>query len=135
MKNRFTNLEKLGPIVLRFGMALVFLWFGFSQIFNPDQWVSFLPGFLEVFPISASNFVLANGSFEVIGGVFLILGVYTRLAALLLALHLFGIAFIIGWNALGVRDFGLAVATLVIFLQGAGGLSFDSKKNQETLGS
>lgn len=132
MVNKFVNLEKFGPVVLRIGMGLVFLWFGFSQIFSPDQWTSFLPSFLKILPIAAPNFVLANGLFEVIGGVFLILGVYTRLAAFLLALHLFGITFTIGWNALGVRDFGLAIATSVIFLQGAGGLSFDNKRQAES---
>lgn len=125
---KFAKLEKSGPIVLRIGLALVFLWFGFSQLFNPAQWTGFLPSFLGLLPISLVKFVLLNGWFEIIGGVMIFLGAYTRPVALLLALHLFGITLTIGWNALGVRDFGLAVATLVIFMQGAGNLSLDNSR-------
>jgi len=130
---KFENLEQAGPVILRLGLALVFLWFGFSQLMSPTQWTSFLPSFVSIVPISAVKFVLLNGWFEIVAAVLLILGAYTRLAALLLALHLFGITFTIGWNALGIRDFGLAVATLVIFLQGAGSFSIDnSQKNKAT---
>ncbi|MFA6536720.1 MAG: DoxX family protein [Candidatus Paceibacterota bacterium] len=132
--NKFENLEKAGPVILRFGLAIVFLWFGFSQLANPTQWTSFLPSFISIAPISAVKFVLLNGWFEIVGAVLLILGTYTRPVALLLALHLFGITFTIGWNALGIRDFGLSIATLVIFLQGAGGFSVDNFKERTSTG-
>jgi hypothetical protein len=42
------------------------------------------------------------------------MGIWTRWAALLLALHLAVITFDIGLSAIGVRDFGLTVATLAL---------------------
>ena len=45
---KFKNLEKSGPVILRVGLALVFLWFGSSQLFSPTQWTSFLPGFISI---------------------------------------------------------------------------------------
>jgi hypothetical protein len=47
-----------------------------------------------------------------------LLGIYTRISALFLGLHLFGIAFSLGINAVRIRDFGLAVATISVFLNG-----------------
>jgi uncharacterized membrane protein YphA (DoxX/SURF4 family) len=60
-------------------------------------------------------------------GALLLLGLYTKLAAFVLALHLYGIAFSLGFNDLGVRDFGLASATLAVFLHGADKWCLDTK--------
>ncbi len=100
--------------MLRYGLGFVFLWFGFSQIQNPDQWVSYLPDWAQSLSMLPQQFVTINGLFEIIAGVMLMLGIYTNLVALLLSLHLFGITFSIGLNNIGIRDFGLAVATLAI---------------------
>ena len=35
--------EELAKPVLRIALALVFLYFGFSQVINPDAWVGFVP--------------------------------------------------------------------------------------------
>jgi uncharacterized membrane protein YphA (DoxX/SURF4 family) len=112
-------------IILRLGMAFVFFWFGINQINNPGQWVSYLPQWTMSLPIPQLNFVLLNGWFEVMGASLLVIGIYTRITALLLALHLFGIALSVGFDAVGVRDLGLAFATLSLAIQGAGHLSLD----------
>jgi uncharacterized membrane protein YphA (DoxX/SURF4 family) len=112
-------------IILRLGMAFVFFWFGVTQINNPGQWVSYLPQWTMSLPIPQLNFVLLNGWFEVMGASLLLVGIYTRITALLLALHLFGIALSVGFDAVGVRDLGLAFATLSLATQGAGHLSLD----------
>ena len=47
--------------------------------------------------------------------------------ALLLSLHVFGIALSLGYNAVAIRDFGLAFASLALAVGGAGTFSIDTK--------
>jgi uncharacterized membrane protein YphA (DoxX/SURF4 family) len=108
--------KDLSEMVLRVSMALVFLYFGVSQAITPDSWVSFVPDFVVPSFMTANNLVIANAVFEITLGLFMILGIYTRFSSLFLSLHLFGIAFSIGFNPLGIRDFGLAFATLTVYL-------------------
>jgi uncharacterized membrane protein YphA (DoxX/SURF4 family) len=70
--------------------------------------------------------VQLNGSFEVLFGAMLLLGFYIRPVALLLALHMFQIAFTVGYGEIGVRDFGLAMATASAFFHGADRFSLDA---------
>jgi len=114
-------------LVLRLGLGFVFIWFAFAQFGSPAKWVSFLPSFLSSSTAFATSFILMNALFELVAGVLIILGAWTRLAGVLLALHLFGIAFTIGMTAVGVRDIGLAVATLALAIGGAGNFSIDAK--------
>ncbi len=117
--NKMQKLEKFAPLLLRLGMAFVFIYFGTSQLMHPEQWTTFLPGWASNLPITAVKFVLLNGLIEVIGALLLIFGIWTRLVALLLALHLFGIAATVG-GSIGVRDVGLGIATLSLFFSGNG---------------
>lgn len=113
-------------VLLRFGLAFVFIWFAAQQFGNPERWVSFLPDFLQS-SASATKFILANASFEILASLLLILGAWTRLVGFLLALHLLGIAFSIGLNPTGIRDIGLAVAAFALFLGGAGKWAIDTR--------
>ena len=112
------NSRELANIILRVSLALVFIYFGFSQVRDPGAWSGFVPDFLKVSGISGNNVVIFNGVLELILGTFLITGLYVRFSALILAVHLFGIAFSIGFSPLGVRDFGLAFATLALYFYG-----------------
>lgn len=115
--------------VLRIGIGLIFLYFGFAQAISPDSWAAYVPSFLSGGIISANNLVILNSIFELTLGLFLIFGIYTRISSLLLAVHLFFISLSIGFNPIGVRDFGLSVATLVIFLNGPDRFCLDNKKS------
>ncbi|MDP2704854.1 MAG: DoxX family membrane protein [Patescibacteria group bacterium] len=118
-------MQKFAPVVVRIGVSLVFLWFGFSQIGNPSTWFGFLPDWI---PMSYQTiFIYINGGFEIVFGTLLLLGVFTRVAALLLALHLAGIVVTVGYSAIGVRDFGLTLATLSVFLHGPDAFTIDSR--------
>lgn len=103
-----------GKVILRISLSLVFLFFGISQIYNPALWTGFVPSFVSSI-ITPGTAILINGFVEIFFGLLLIFGLYTRFSSLILGLHLFGIAFSIGFNPLGIRDFGLALATLSIF--------------------
>jgi uncharacterized membrane protein YphA (DoxX/SURF4 family) len=112
------KLERYAKPVLRIGMGLVFLYFGYQQLTNTALWTGFVPDFALAFGFAAEKIVLINSFFELSFGVLLLLGLFTRIVSFVLALHLFVISFSLGFNDLGVRDFGLAVATLVVFLNG-----------------
>lgn len=113
------DMRSAAPIVLRIGMALVFLWFGSQQLMNAGDWVGYVPEWAtSILPVSSIAFVLFNGVCEVAGGIALILGLWTRLVALLLTIHMALITMAVGYNTIGVRDFGLTVATCAVFLFG-----------------
>lgn len=116
------------PIVLRFGLVVLFLWFGLSQITSPASWISWVPeSATSISGLSPTLIVLFNGSFETILGIFLAVGFRTRWVALLLSLHLFFIAYEIGYNDVGVRDFVLAISTLAIAMYGSDKYTFDRR--------
>jgi len=113
------------PIVLRIGMSLIILWFGVQQIIDVTAWVGYLPAWTTVLPVSQHGLIYLNGTFEIVFGIFMLLGFYTRFVTVLLALHLFDITYVVGYNAIGMRDLGLAIATLAVFLYGEDAFSFD----------
>lgn len=109
------NTHTWGVIVLRLGLAALFLWFGFSQLLDGVNWVSWVPEWsVNLLHIPPAMIVLLNGAFEVVAGSLLALNIWTRWAAFALAIHLAVITFEIGANAIGVRDFGLTCATLAL---------------------
>ncbi len=111
------NARRFAPAILRYGLGLVYLWFGISQLIDPKNFIGYLPTFIFNSPY-ATAFVIANGIFEIIAGILLILGIFTRLVAALLGLHLLAIMFDLGYGDVAVRDFGLAISTLTITLWG-----------------
>src|SRR3989344_3850043 len=123
----FNKFEKYAKPVLRIMMAFVFLYFGYQQFTNPASWTGFVPDYVLIFGMTAERLVFMNSLLELGLGVLLLIGLYTRFAAFILSLHLFGIAFSLGFNDLGMRDFGLAVATLVVFMNGSDDFCLDRK--------
>ena len=120
-------LKTLNPTAItRIGMAIVFLWFGVDQLRHVESYVFFLPEWISVLPMSEAAFVKLNGWFEIVAGLLLVAGLQTRIIAALLGLHLLGIAWSIG-DAIGVRDFGLAVATLGIAIGAPDAWSLDAR--------
>ena len=119
-------MNKIAPTVLRIGIAIVFIWFGAQQMINTSVWIGYIPKFVTTLTsLSASQIVYFNGIFEIIFACALLLGYFTRFTALILALHILDITFIVGLNATGVRDFGLFIATISIFLYGVDSFSLD----------
>lgn len=149
-KEFFEQNKKYSTDIVRIAVSLVFLWFGINQLIDPESFLGYVPqwiyqqepqmmmhGFMQ-FMQRAPNFVytiiLLNGIFETIFGALLLIGYFTRIVAFLSALHLFGIAFSLGYNDIAIRDFGLALATLSLVFSGAGELSLDSQLRKKKLG-
>jgi len=128
MQLRF--LEKLRPLallLLRCGLALVFLFHGYPKLFGKTAvFVSAfkgigLPGY----------FVYIAGVIEVVGGLMLALGLYTRLAALLLVFDMVAAIwrYNLGEGVYAVGEYELplvlGLAALAVATTGAGALSLD----------
>jgi len=125
--NRF----ELGSHLLRLGLSAVFLWFGFSQLFDSVRWVSIVPNWaVDFLNIPPAFIVLGNGAFEVVLGSLLAMGIWTRLISLVLGLHLIPIMFDLGLTAVGVRDFGLVISSLTLALIGSNKFSEKSAPTQ-----
>jgi uncharacterized membrane protein YphA (DoxX/SURF4 family) len=118
--------KQYAPIILRIAMALLFLWFGMSQIIDPSVWVGFMPNSVVTLTgLSVTTLVTINATFEIIAGTMLLFGLYTRVIAAILFLHLLDITFVVSLDAIGIRDLGLAVSTFVIFLNGSDAWTLD----------
>ena len=120
------KMRSFAPIIIRIGISFIFLWFGTQQIFNTEAWTSLIPGWItSVSGINASVLVHFNGAFEIVVGFCLLFGYFTRITAFLLAFHMLDIMFTVGYSSIGIRDFGLSMATISIFLYGADSWSLD----------
>lgn len=120
MKKIIILCELYAPSVLRLGLAAVILWFSLQQFLHNGAWTAYIPDSAVAFAhLSASTLVFLNASFELVFGILLVFGWQTRIVALLLSLHLFDIMWIVGYGQIGARDFGLAVATLAVSMNGS----------------
>lgn len=118
--NTKNNPSTMPVAFLRIGMSLVFLWFATQQFLHTQMWTSYIPEWVMKFSsLDAVTLVHINGSFEFVFGIALLFGICTRTSALLLGLHMAEITFTVGYDSIGVRDFGLSIATFAIFLYGA----------------
>jgi len=109
--------QQIGSHVLRLGLSVVFLWFGFSQIIDSLSWVSMVPDWaVNLLHLPPAMIVMANGAFEIVLGSLLAAGFFVRIIALVFALHLIPITVDLGLVASGVRDFGLIMASLALSL-------------------
>ncbi len=120
------NTQTIGKLLLRFGFVFVFAWFGISQLLHPDMWTSLIPGWVTAFSgMSAHTVVLINGGIEVILALALAFNLYVWFVAGLLALHLLSIAVDLRFNAVAIRDIGLAISVLALAF-----LSWNGKESQ-----
>lgn len=104
---------RIAYLLLRLGMAAVYLYFGFSQVFAPSDWVGVVPSWAtSLSGMTPQTIVLANGVMEVVLATLLALSIWVRWVSLILALHLFIISLGFGISATGIRDLGLTIATL-----------------------
>lgn len=119
--------------IIRIGIALVLLWFGIDELLRPDVWMGYIPPWLApLILVSIRSFVLFNGSMEIIIGLFLLIGLYTRMFAVLATLHLLSIVAAVGYNDIAIRDLGLAAMALSLVFSGAGKWSVDGRDGKQS---
>jgi uncharacterized membrane protein YphA (DoxX/SURF4 family) len=126
------NFSKYSHLVLRIGIAVVFLWFGFSQLKNPAQWTRMMPDYVNaIFPLAKSTLIYMNGILEILLAILLLLGLWTRTVSGLITLHLIHIITIVGYGAVGARDVAIALAALAVFLHGSDEFCLDEAMKKD----
>jgi uncharacterized membrane protein YphA (DoxX/SURF4 family) len=125
----FERINPYAPSILRIGMAIVFLWFSINQLINPLDWTGFVPENLSR-AFDPVKLVYLNAGFEMAFASLLLLGIWTRISSVLLALHLLAIIISLGYNQIAVRDAGLAIATLTVAVNGPDKLCLIKKKQK-----
>lgn len=107
--------EKIGLLLLRISLGVVFLIFGVGK-FRGDIWVRTIES-MDLFkrlPFSVDIAVFATGVLEVATGCGLILGLFRRWFSVLAALQLTAILFLLQFQE--VRDLGLLGAAVYMAL-------------------
>ena len=122
------RLKPLGLLILRLAVGASFIYHGYPKLSDPARWLKAFPGM--GFP---SYFAYISGILDVFGGILLILGLFTRGAALLLAIEM---GLVIGRTKLptvGIYAFGqyefqlvLGAAAVALATTGAGLISLDA---------
>lgn len=113
---------ELSIFILRIGLGITFALTGILILKDEDQWTHMLPEwFAKFLPSSARSFMIGTAAFDLILGAWLLSGYYTGIAAVLGALHLFGVLVVSGRDEFHevYRDIGLlfaCVALAVYFL-------------------
>lgn len=104
-------------LLLRIGLAIVFLYASISSIKNPLTWIGYLPTFLRNGSTASATTILHIFSvYEIVLALWLLSGKYVRYAALLCAATLVGIVFSnSSLFAITFRDIALAFAALALF--------------------
>ncbi len=134
--------SKWGPLVLRVVLGAILIFAGYSKIFDPSK-------FVEVVKAMAGNylpefFVVAYGYampyLELITGIFLVLGLFTRLTGTVVALMFVSIIIGVGLanpdtalfadpvaKVIPNKDFGFLAMALSLVLTGSGAWAVDNK--------
>ena len=123
------KLKPLGLLCLRLGLGVIFFFHGYQKLFAAT------PAALQAFPRMGfpTYFVYISGTVELFGAVLLFLGLFTRVAALLLAgemaVVLSRVAILQG-TIYAVRNYefplALFAATFALATVGAGLISLDA---------
>ena len=99
---------KYSYIALRIGIAIVFFWFGADKFIHPAHW-------MEQW-ITSNQLAYLKGIFEVLIGLSLITGVFTKVFSFLGILFLLSIFFFLGINNATVLYMGLIGGLLAVVL-------------------
>lgn len=126
---KMCNTEKCAPwavLAMRIAAGAVLLYHGWPKLFGERE--MFLGFFGQLFPFAPSFMLTLTGGIEVVGGILLILGLFTRYASAVLALEFAYILIFVksGW-APRELDLLMFVIALNLFAMGAGSLSADEK--------
>jgi putative oxidoreductase len=134
----FEKLKPVALLLLRLALGAIFIYHGYPKLFGHTR--EAMEGFVRLgFP---GYFAYISGVIEFFGGCVLVIGLFTRLAGLLLAgemaVGLWKVHKIIQ-DPLAIRNFELplvlAVATFTLATLGAGLVSFDHVLFREGGGS
>ncbi len=106
--------KMLTPLLLRIGLATVFMYAAVSAFLDPNEWIGYLPSFMTNM-VDARSILPFFSVSELALAAWLLSGVCVRYAALLCAAMLAGIVvFNFALLAISFRDIGLILAALAL---------------------
>lgn len=107
--------DKIAFTILRMGLGVVFLLFGIGK-FRNDVWAQTIRhmDFFAKLPWQPNISLALIGILEIMTGLCLIIGLFTRIFALLAALQLAGILILLNFQE--TRDIGLLAAAIFLML-------------------
>ena len=125
------DLEKFSWLCVRLGLGFVFLWFGADKWIHTEAWFGFVHPVVErLLPFSVNIFLHVLGVIEIIFGALLVVGLFTRLAALGVVLLLAGISLTTGFTDITVRDLGLLGAALGLVFKRMSALALENMRKK-----
>lgn len=115
MLHSLTHRKELTPLLLRAGLALVFIYAAISSFHTPTDWVGYLPSFVRE-SANAPTLLHVFSVVEMVLALWLLSGRYVKYAALLAAAMLAGII-VSNFSLFSItfRDMALVLAALALF--------------------
>lgn len=115
------NSTKYSYLILRIGLAAVFLWFGVDKFIHPAYWLNaWVPPSVLMFVgklgITATQFIYLNGVFEILVALSMITGVFISFFSLIGGIFLVLVLLFSGFSEVTVRDIGLLGGFISVFL-------------------
>lgn len=109
------------PVVMRFFLGFVLLWFGVQEVIEPRYWSGYVPPIvLQFFPFSVNVFVQIHGLVLCLLGLGLFFKILIRFTGFIIMGVLLsiisGLIMTQGFNEIVVRDIGLFGLALAIWL-------------------
>lgn len=116
--------NKLAFLIMRISLGAVFLIFGIGK-FKNDIWVETIKSmdFFLKLPWNVNISIIAIGLMEVVIGIALIIGLFTRFFAAVAAAQLIGILFLLKFEE--TRDIGLLGMAIYLAIADNGSFSID----------
>ncbi|MEK6860422.1 MAG: DoxX family protein [Nanoarchaeota archaeon] len=112
--------SKLSNLFIRIGIGFVFFYFGIDKFFHTQAWMNWIPPKLTfILPISAQTFTYILGVIEMVIGLFVFIGFFTRIFATIASVILLAIIVSIGFNEVAARDITILITTISLIFSGS----------------
>ncbi|MCH7758887.1 DoxX family membrane protein [Patescibacteria group bacterium] len=103
--------------ILRVGLAITFLWIGILVFQEPEAWGLYLQSWaVDFLPISLKQVMISVALLDILVGIFLLINIFTWVAAFFGAVHLIIVLITTGVNGVTVRDIGLLAAVIALMV-------------------
>ena len=104
----------LASLLLRIGLAFVFIYAGISIFIEPSSWMGFIPGFVDVI-ISKEILLYVHGGMDILLGAWLLSNKKAFYASIVSSIFVFGII-IFNISSLDIifRDVGILLSSLAL---------------------
>ncbi|MBI4427305.1 MAG: DoxX family membrane protein [Candidatus Magasanikbacteria bacterium] len=110
-------MKKISFHILRVGLAITFLWIGVLILKNPETWGGYIQPWADrLLLVPIEQAMIGTAILDIVIGVFLLVDIFTWLAAFIGAVHLIIVLTVSGISDITVRDIGLLAGTLALFL-------------------